>query len=455
MGDSNMDGGGERILRNNATTTAAEEKLLRFLERKHEYPALMRNEIEELTEGFVAKLEETMELYETKCLPILDDMPVPAPVRERSDELLEELENGRKVTATMFAHEIKNVVEQDLLPPWIRDDDFEDDDDDDFEDEEEGRPRRHRGLDSDRDTEKEVENILLTYSEALDHYPKLFRCTDLRNVTFIPLVARLRMELCEDLKEIERGGLMVVENEEEDCSVFELLTAHPHSDDTGEYQLLDALYVAVMRRLKEMDLFRKEDIQHFDLLHRVCTYGTPFFPERRFRFLSDWDPDELARCDHWGRTPLHNAVSSPCHDLRGFQLVFEKGVQYFQNKKGIHLLFHNDYYKNETPFDWACKRHGREKVLEAIENVLVIHPYNPAQALLSAVVDERINLDGVYFILRRDPSVLSNLLLSTPAAGGGSPHDESNGNDGADGRDNAVRPKQQRHLRKRMKTSLE
>mmetsp|Transcript_28244 Transcript_28244/g.31638 ORF Transcript_28244/g.31638 Transcript_28244/m.31638 type:complete len:150 (+) Transcript_28244:388-837(+) len=40
-------------------------------------------------------------------------------------------------------------------------------------------------------------------------------------------------------------------------------------------------------------------------------------------------------------------------------------------------------------------------------------PYHTVDILLSAVIDENLSLDGVYFLLRREPDILQKLLSSS------------------------------------------
>jgi len=109
-------------------------------------------------------------------------------------------------------------------------------------------------------------------------------------------------------------------------------------------------------------------------------------------------------------------------------MVFKAGMTYFPKKKGISLLFHKDNH-GDTPFQLACEKYGKEKVIEVIENVLADcsnTPYNTAHALISAAIDDDIDLDGVFFLLRREPDVLQKLLF--PASSDNN-NDNNNDND--------------------------
>jgi hypothetical protein len=74
----------------------------------------------------------------------------------------------------------------------------------------------------------------------------------------------------------------------------------------------------------------------------------------------------------------------------------------------------------------ACDRFGRDEVMNVIEDTLLhfqqrsdkdddnsTGPYNIVDALITATIDETIHLDCVYFLLRRHPDVLNELLSSS------------------------------------------
>ena len=115
------------------------EKLLSYLERKDQFHPLVRNEIDQAVANFVARVEATIELYARTCAPLLEgNLPVPALVRQKRDELVREMEDTeateaveeeendeededdnegrmqrrrRKITATTFAYQIRGVVD--------------------------------------------------------------------------------------------------------------------------------------------------------------------------------------------------------------------------------------------------------------------------------------------------------------------------------------------------------
>jgi hypothetical protein len=152
-----------------------------------------------------------------------------------------------------------------------------------------------------------------------------------------------------------------------------------------------------------------------------------YFPEKRFRFLIEWDPIALTQTD-------------------GFRRVFEYGIRYYPKKKGFSLLFKKGR-EDRTPFQAACKAFVYKDVMEVINETLARNsdiPVNVADALITAAMDENIHLDCVYFLLRRQPDVLQKSLLSsttiTSAADINSIDIENNdGNN--DKNDNSIKPK--------------
>jgi hypothetical protein len=310
------------------------------------------------------------------------------------------------------------------------------------------------GLDSKRDTEEEVEAILRVFPEVLSRrkgivvdifvvdddddaddvdireffYPiqligskrgEGLKMSNVEAVVFVPLLARLAIEFgCFD--EVFRGGLLC----KDDCrrNVLENLMVIDNMRGNRQYhENIHDKHLQVLIQLRRMSLLKKEDIR--ELLHHLCSQAC--FSEKRFRILVKWDPSSLIpsstdQYDGW-LPPLHNAarIVATNFSIRGFQLVFEAGIKFFPKRKGINLLFHKTILNYDTPFQRACKTFGREKVMKIIEDTLVRYsdtPINIADALLSAATDKNVILDGVYFLLRREPDVLQKLLSFSPSS---------------------------------------
>jgi len=209
------------------------------------------------------------------------------------------------------------------------------------------------------------------------------------------------------------------------------------------YHLAENRFFRVMKRLREMNLLKKEDIREHGLLLSSA------FHVKKFRYLAEWDPAALTHpCNTLAKwkemLPLHCATQSS--SLQGFRVVFATGMSYFPRQKGIGLLFRKNA-RGMSPFQMACTRHGTEKVMEAVETVLADssnNPYNTEHALISATVDDCIDLDGGYFLLRREPDVLQKILSVSTVEVRNSKKNKRN-----DGSDNSVAMIEARKRKKR------
>lgn len=330
-----------------------------------------------------------------------------------------------------------------------------------FEEEEE-----YYGLDSNRDTEEEVEAAIRLFPRVLstiwpdtnyidnsymseddyEHrkYPiqllAFSRITpalgcNVKALSFIPVVVRLAIEFG-SFEERERGGLLCEANSDTNA-LLDLMKSdeytppdrhnreHPESvDDTNseipnekrkicrlKNQLMDYRSFKVLKQLRHMGLLKKEDIQRYGLLNKFCCHS--FLAKNRFRFLALWDRNALIQPDTQGSLPLHHVVHNTY--IQGFKMVFDYGIRYYPKKKGINLLFRKNNL-NKTSFQRACERFGYELVMKIVGDTLTRYsdttPINVEEALLSAAIDKTIHLDSVYFLLRRQPDVLVKLLSS-------------------------------------------
>jgi hypothetical protein len=310
----------------------------------------------------------------------------------------------------------------------------------------------YRGLDSDRDTEQEVETTIRFFPDVLSRqktivlydddeeivhahifYPiQLFsyyfcregicwRCS-VKAVSFIPVLARLVIELGL-FEEEERGGLLC-----QDYFKNNVIQHLMRCDDSQigsrdhreeHHEAVDDRYLQVLIELRKIGLLKKEDIQRYNLLVLVCRQSD-YFAEKRFRFLVEWDPNSFWHTNKYGRLSLHSATLHCA--MQGLQFVFEYGIRYFPEKKGINLIFQQDIF-GDTPFQRACMKHGRDKVMEVVEDTLIRYsetPLNISDALITAAIDENVHLDCVYFLLRRKPEVLKNTtIIDAGSVGGG------------------------------------
>jgi hypothetical protein len=313
----------------------------------------------------------------------------------------------------------------------------------------------YQGLDSDRDTEAEVETVLRLFPGVLTRRKEIVYYEDdddeevrlvfspirflavtfpaddtwsfdqwcnVKSAPFIPLVARLAIEFGL-FDEQHRGGLLF-EGETHDVRhvLHYLMCSDPierHNQEHHEH--IDDTYLQVLIQLRKMGLLKKEDIQKYELLNDLsCHYFSN--GEKRFRFLVEWDPSALTHTTIYAYLPIHSSsLYLNRSSIRGFQSIFEYGIHYFPKKKGINLLFIKTN-KGNTPFKIACGKYGHEQVMEVVEDTLICYstsldnhapPFNIVEALMMAAIDEHVHLDCVYFLIRREPDILQKLLSSS------------------------------------------
>jgi hypothetical protein len=278
------------------------------------------------------------------------------------------------------------------------------------------------GLDSERDTEEEVETAIRFFPELLsrkggrynvlpiqnltlatDEHDNCVRCNQ-EGVHYIPLFARLALEFG-SFEEEARGGLLYENGNNVIQNLIELRN-HDCQDD------IEDTYLQIMIRLRRIGLFKKEDIRRYDLLNYLCVYYV-HFPKKRLTFLIEWDPTALTQtCPH-KNLPLHYAtLNNKDNSTQGFQFVFDYGIKYYPRKNGIRFLFKKDR-NNKTAFQDACELYGTHEVVRIIEYTLTEYSDTPIcikNTLISAAHEENIHLDCLYFLLRREPDVIQKLL---------------------------------------------
>jgi len=290
-----------------------------------------------------------------------------------------------------------------------------------------------RCFDSSIDTPQQVRNILEHYPESLEEYPRIFLCESLQAIAFIPLIAQITIEQEVPGTEASRGWLltkakvdatkefvMIAENQRGELGYYNTLQylAMVGNDDNVDRRAVD-----VYQELKEADLMKAEDIKKCILPYLICSGPShkTHFPAKRFWFLVSWDLKVLCNMDITGRMPLYYAARNST--MMGFQLVFWAGMELssFQKEHDLMYLLFLEDCEGITPFMQACERHGQETVLTLIENSLAEiatngknrYPYDTMHAILSAgnvaAIDSAgIHLDFYYFVLRREPNLISS-----------------------------------------------
>ena len=324
-------------------------------------------------------------------------------------------------------------------------------------------PDIYRGLDIKRDTIEEVETIVRFFPNTLSkrketkwgddeegvegwinaedgegHYP--IQCLldlygpngwsfNFKALPFVATVAQLGKDL-DQFEDEERGGLLI--EDEHGDNTLQYLALISHSSNEEELnRRMDIVCLSQLIQLRRMDLFMEEDIQRYDMVHYLCCQD--YFAENTFQFLVEWDPSSLLHADEDGCLPLHYAAWAT---IQAFRIVFEYVIRYYPHKKGITILFTKNNW-GMTPFQQACEKYGKEVVITVIEDTLnnSVIPLTIAEAVVMAADDENIHLDCSYFLLRREPDVLVQ-LLSVPHNNNNNNDDGGGGGGGEDDHDN-------------------
>ncbi len=266
------------------------------------------------------------------------------------------------------------------------------------------------GLDCNRDTQEEVETAIRFFPHALCEkywgtYPPIYaQLAYIKSVPFVPLLAKLGIEL-NQFQEEERGGLFYYQ-----WRVLQSLVNNDSGnwydeDNEDQMRLVDERYAAALQSLREMGIFQRDDITEENLMWEMKSNKT--FPEQRFRCLVDLEPNILS-------SPYQVYRFWPKErSARVFRIVFEIGMLHFPAQLGF--LFHIRKDPGYThSFGWVCQEYGTEKVTEIIGDVLAKrYPQSvesndermklEEEALIHAATNPNVLLDGVYFLLRRDP----------------------------------------------------
>jgi hypothetical protein len=422
---------------NDAHRRKGRVKLVSVLDRNEEFSFRTRNKIDVLTERFLRDLEN--DIFDMLCDNGVNDYHGLDSDRDTEQEV---------ETTIRFFPEILSRQKAIVL------DENEDDDDDD-----------------DDDDEEEEEEVEIFYPIEFLSFTRQFNILfcNMKAVSFIPVLARVAIELGL-FEEKDRGGLLRNAYMYGYNVLQRLMCNDTFDRDNPEHRQVDDKYLQVLIQLRQIGCLKKDDMQQYGLLKVLCQ--SYHFSEKRFRFLVEWDPALLIRIDEHGYLPFHHA--SICTPIPTFQLFFEYGIRYFPKKKGINLLFRKNNHDG-TPFQRACNRYGRDEVMKVVDDTLIRYSsssdndndndtpsLNIVDALITAAIDEKVHLDCVYFLLRREPDVLKKLLSSTPAVvvvvgSNNNNHDDDDddgggGGEGNDGNNNLLVTGSMNSSKKRKRT---
>ena len=231
-------------------------------------------------------------------------------------------------------------------------------------------------------------------------------------LSFIHLFAKLAIEF-NAFDDAERGGLLIEDPQGD--NVFQNLARatpfdHRRDDDMISTELI---------RLRQMDLMKKDDIREYNLFEACHLCHQTVIVDNCIRFLVEWDPECLFQIDRQEISPFPLQVAAT-RSVRYFRFLFDYFIRYFPYKKGISMLFRTNPfgYEERSPFSIACgystTPSQQKDVMEVVDAVLARYhsttPINTIEALMLTATNPTIDLDGVYFLLRRQPEVLLKMM---------------------------------------------
>ena len=273
-------------------------------------------------------------------------------------------------------------------------------------------------------------------------------------ISLIPLIAKLGIEL-QQFNDGDRGGLLLQHSPLYSIVIYRRIIEN--NKESNEF--VDNVFFSVWNKLREDNLFRKEDIKQ---LKMILPYVIPdtekassVFTVRKFRYLVDFDPTVLSvplDPDDGNWLPIHFCADSDHRTLQDFIEVVRAGLLHNPEKLGHIFTTRTQRFELEsdnnddgdngadeevehmidvgTPFELACKVHGQPKVVEAVlkcfadfccdsslfarttddtgnnttSSTNIMTQNTTASALLlSTVTDAAIHLDGLYLLLRKNP----------------------------------------------------
>ena len=165
----------------------------------------------------------------------------------------------------------------------------------------------------------------------------------------------------------------------------------------------DLIYVDVMKRLRQSDLFKKEGIRQYGLLRQSCST----LAEERFDYLIDWDPEALKEYDFEGNSILHAAA-----DECDIAMALKAGLKYYPEELGF-LLRKNS--AGDTAYELIVENGDEawviiEECLEEIhdEKITEKNAMTNLYPFIVAAAGDTSELNTLYYLLRRSAVVLES-----------------------------------------------
>merc|ERR1712238_393372 len=245
-------------------------------------------------------------------------------------------------------------------------------------------------------------------------------------VSFIPVIAEIGKDHPELFAPKERGGLITSAG-----NMINELAKRNYTDynkrKCSEHQrLVDEKFIAIIARLRTLQLFTKQDIKKNHLIYAIYHSGTTYFSELRFRYLVNWNPASFAKyftnnikTGKKKTNPLHSIINFH-KDMNAFRTVFTLTMEHFPLRIG--WLFRKDIY-GETPFQKASTKYGTDQIKTILDEALNNQSQHDENFILKSYViaasDDSVDVECDFILLSRDPSIalqtLPQLQPSSPS----------------------------------------
>lgn len=239
----------------------------------------------------------------------------------------------------------------------------------------------------------------LKYDDERGNLPIHHACYGPKSVPFVPLLAEEGLKHNVGGGEEMRGGILCKDDDEDNVLRCLALFA-----DHGN----DMVYLNVLKRLRKMGFFKREDITEYNLLW--C-----FEPgkQKAFKYLVEWDPTALKKTINTGESLLH--CRAECGFEDAFEMALNSSLKHYPRELGFLLLEDDSPLKN-TPISLAKDRWSSQKSWEIIRRCLdnvhqpkkILEKYEEENTytFMLAATGDNSDLDLVYYLARRNPFTL-------------------------------------------------
>jgi hypothetical protein len=210
----------------------------------------------------------------------------------------------------------------------------------------------------------------------------------------------------------------------------------------------ESICLSTIKHLRDLDILQKQDIARLELLPHCCKfplsstymYRGEKLPKRAnediFNYLVEWDSTALKKmsyfycrfyCSSRERTLLQDVMrKTGYYPTDTVRLVLRAGLKHLPHELGLLLLETRGYasplsyaFQEDTRFEtknaWPLIEECLDEVVLGQEGLKLQEP-NPDTKLypfMTAATDQSCNhVDLVYYLLRKDPSVVSHFDIS-------------------------------------------